>query len=102
LAAGQSKADTSRYDQARRNARSLGFDYTLNSDLLAAPQEKRLERLETLVAKGLANDRSAREALLGTVPPPSFSLSRLFEEYESVTKDEVKDLLLSVPAKLAK
>jgi integrase len=92
LAAGQSTADTTRYDQARRHARSLGYDYIPNSDLVAFPQEKRLERLEALVTKGLANDRSAREALLGTVASPSFSLSRLFEEYETVTKDEVKDL----------
>lgn len=34
----------------------------------------------------------AREALLGTAPRPSFNLSRLFDEYESATKDEVKDL----------
>lgn len=92
LAAGRSKADLTRYDQARRHARSLGYDYIPNSDLMAFPQEKRLERLEALVTKGLANDRAAREALLGTVASPSFSLSRLFEEYESVTKDEVKDL----------
>ncbi len=92
LAAGQSNADITRYEQARQAARSLGYDYILNGDLIASPQEKRLERLEALVAKGLVNDRSARDALLGTVPAPSFSLSRLFEEYESVTKDEVKDL----------
>jgi len=92
LADGRSKADITRYDQARRHARSLGYDYIPNSDLIALPQERRLERLEALVAKGLANDPAAREALLGTVQPPSFSLSRLFEEYESVTKDEVMDL----------
>jgi integrase len=92
LAAGQSNADTSRYDLARRHARSLGYDYIPNSDLITLPQEKLLERLEALVTKGLANDRSAREALLGTAQPPSFNLSRLFEEYESATKDEVKDM----------
>ena len=92
LADGRSPADATRYDMARRHARSLGYDYMPNSDLIALPQEKRLERLEALVAKGLTNDASAREALLGTAPRPSFLLSRLFEEYESATKDEVKDL----------
>jgi integrase len=92
LADGRSNDEASRYDQARRQARSLGYDYIPNSDLIALPQEKRLERLEALVAKGLTNDPVAREALLGTAKRPSFNLSRLFEEYESATKDEVKDL----------
>jgi hypothetical protein len=92
LADGCSKAEANRYDQARRQAKSLGYDYIPNNDLISLPQEKRLERLEALVAKGLTNDRSAREALLGTAPRPSFNLSRLFEEYETATKDEVKDL----------
>ena len=91
LANGQATA-TGRYDLARRQARSLGFDYIANDDLLALATERRLERLETLMTKGLANDAGAREALLGTVPRPSFRLSRLFEEYEAATKDEVKDL----------
>jgi hypothetical protein len=92
LADGRSKADITRYDQARRQARSLGYDYISNSDLIALPQEKRLERLEALVAKGLTNDPAAREALLGMAQRPSFNLSRLFEEYEAATKDEVKDM----------
>lgn len=92
LVDGRSNADITRYDQARRQARSLGYDYVPNSDLISLPYEKRLERLETLVTKGLTSDSVAREALLGTAPRPSFNLSRLFEEYESATKDEVKDM----------
>jgi integrase len=92
LADGRSNANTSRYEQARRNARSLGYDYVPNSELIAFPQEKRLERLEALVAKGLTNDPAAREAMLGTVQRPSFNLARLFKEYEAATKDEVKDM----------
>ncbi len=30
--------------------------------------------------------------MLGTEKPPSFQLSRLFEEYEAATKDETRDL----------
>ena len=52
LATGQSKADLTRYDQTRRHARSLGYDYIPNSDLLALPQEKRLERLEASSPRG--------------------------------------------------
>jgi len=54
--------------------------------------EARLERLEALVAKGLANDNEARSALLGAVKKPAIQLSDLFVEYEAMTKDEVRDL----------
>ena len=86
------RADITRYDEIRQHARSLGYEYVPNSELITFPQEKRLERLETLVAKGLANDPAARQALLGTAQRPSFNLSCLFEEYEAATKDEVRDL----------
>jgi len=94
LAGGQATA-TGRYELARQQARSKGFDYVSNEELLALATEKRHERLETLMTKGLSNDAGAREALLGTVPRPSFRLSRLFEEYEAAARDEVKDLFSS-------
>jgi hypothetical protein len=56
LAGDSSKADLSRYDDARRRARSLGFEYIDNHQLLTQPPEERLDRLETLVARGVAND----------------------------------------------
>jgi hypothetical protein len=36
--------------------------------------------------------RAIRGALLGTEKRPAFKLSKLFDEYEAATKDEVKDL----------
>ena len=81
-----------RYDEVRRTARMLGYEYIENSELLRLPTEQRLERLETLVAKGVANDSVARAALLGTEKRPALMLSRLFVEYEGLTKDEVKGL----------
>jgi hypothetical protein len=48
------------YEQARRRARSLGFDYIENEQLLGLSAEKRLERLEVLVSKGLTGDVGAR------------------------------------------
>ncbi len=92
LAAGQSNADITRYEQARQAARSLGYDYILNGDLIASPQEKRLERLEALVAKGLVNDRSATRRAAGNGASTKLQPLPPVEEYESVTKDEVKDL----------
>ena len=87
----RSKADLSRYDEARRRARSLGFEYIENAQLLMLPPEQRLDRIETLVARGATNDAAARAALLGTVKRPAFPLSKLFEEYEAMTRDEVRD-----------
>src|SRR5258707_15764967 len=55
------------------------------------PPEQRLDRIETLVARGATNDAATRAALLGTVKRPAFPLSKLFEEYEALTKDESKD-----------
>ena len=88
----RSQSGVSRYDEACRRARSLGYDYIPNEQLIFLPIERTLERLEALVAKGLAQDPIARTALLGTEKRPSFSLSRLFDEYEAATRDETRDL----------
>lgn len=82
----------SRYDEARRQARDLGYDYVPADQLATQPIERILERLEALVTKGLDKDNGARAALLGTEKPASFALSRLFDEYEAATKDETRDL----------
>ena len=92
LSDGKPQAELTSYENARRRARALGFDYVENEQLLQQKPEARLERLEALVTKDLANDADARAALLGTRKPPAFILSKLFEEYEAATKDEVKDL----------
>lgn len=80
------------YNEARRRARQLGFDYVDNAQLVAGPAAERLERLETLVAKDLVNDEGAREAVLGLKKKPVFKISKIFEEYEAETKDQVLDL----------
>ena len=90
LARGQTAANTVRYDDLRRRARSLGFDYVPNSDLLTLSQSERLDRIEALLAKGLTQDASAREALLGTAPKPSLKVSQLFEVYDLAVRDETR------------
>jgi integrase len=92
LSEGQSKETLNSYELARSRARALGFDYVENEHLLQQRSEARLERLETLVSKGVANDAGARSALLGTEKRPTLMLSKLFVEYEGLTKGEVKDL----------
>lgn len=89
---GQSQFKLVRYDEARRKARALGFEYIPHDQLITLPAERLLERLEALVAKGATNDPAARAALLGTEKRPAFALSRLFEEYELAVRDEIRDL----------
>jgi integrase len=92
LAQGQRSEEISRYDAARYRARSLGFEYVENGQLLNFSLEKVLDRLEALVAKGLTGDPGARAALLGTEKRSVFPLSKLFAEYEALVGDELKDL----------
>jgi len=90
--AGDRSDDTARgYDDARRRAQSLGFDYSDSAEIVSLPILKSLERLETLFLRNLENDSGARAALLGTQPRPSFQLSKLFEEYEAATQNERKN-----------
>lgn len=68
LTDGQSEDSLSRYDEARRRARMLGYDHIANGQLLSSPIERVLERLEALVAKGLVEDKGARTALRAQRP----------------------------------
>lgn len=92
LSDGKPQEQLTSYELARRRARALGFEYVENDQLLQQAPEARLARLETLVAKGLTNDEGARAALLGAKKRPAFMLSKLFTEYEAITRNEVRDL----------
>jgi hypothetical protein len=74
-----------------RPVRSV-FDYVENDQLIALFPEKRLERLEALVAKGVVDDLAALAALLGTERCSGFLVSKLFEEYQSLIADEMKSM----------
>ena len=70
---------------------ALGFEYVDNEQVLQLPIEGLLNRLEALVAKGVGEPVN-RAALLGTEKRPAFPLSKLFEEFEQVVAEEIKDL----------
>lgn len=89
--AARARAGVTRYEDARKRARLMGYEYLENAVLIERPSEARLERLEALVAKGVVNDPAARAALLGTEKRSAFNLSKLFDEYEAATKDELRD-----------
>ena len=81
------------YEDVRRRARDLGFDYIDNADLIASPIERLVERIEALVSNRVVEDKPSREALLGLVKPPEGPmLSRLFEDYEILVRDEIRDM----------
>jgi integrase len=88
LATDIASASLGNYEQARARARSLGFDYVENADLLTKVMEERLTRLEALATRSIVDDPIARAALLGTEKRPELRLSGLFEEYETLTRDE--------------
>lgn len=89
---GPAREQMARYDSARQYARVLGFDYLENEQLLQFPIERLLERLEKLVGKGVADQPVARAAALGTEKRPIPMLSKLFEEFEALVADEIRDL----------
>jgi hypothetical protein len=88
VAHGLDTAQISRYEAARRKARTLGFDYVENDQLIALSPEKRLERLEALVAKGVVDDPAARAALLGTLRLPGLEAVRGIPEPHSGRDEE--------------
>jgi hypothetical protein len=55
------------YDDARRRARSLGFEYLESDQILLLPLERRLERLEAVLSRNLQADAGARAASLDFV-----------------------------------
>ena len=65
-ALGQTWETTERFETARQCARNLGYDYVEGEQLLQFPIERLLERLESLVSKGVADKPVARAAVLGT------------------------------------
>lgn len=94
LSNGKGARDRSPYEAARRRARALGFDY-FEADEVATllPTEKIVERVEAFAINGNApGDGSTAAAVLGAEKRPAFKLSKLFQEYEAVTRDEVMDL----------
>jgi integrase len=92
LIEGKAQEAADRYAEARRRARTLGFDYVEVSELASRSTIEVLERLERLVSNGLVEDRGARAALIGTEKRPSVRLSEVFPKFEHQTRNEVTDM----------
>lgn len=88
---GPAREELARYDATRQFARTLGLEYVENEQLIQLPIERILERLERLMGNGLAAQPVARAAVLGTEKRPVILLSKLFDEFEQLVADEIKD-----------
>lgn len=86
LVAGEGAEARQRYDDARRLARALGFDYATASDLAGRDLGEILRRIEALVRRDIVDSQPEVAAVLGGVEKPTFRLSELFEEYEALNK----------------
>ena len=92
LSRGTANDSVSGYEEARRRARVMGFEYFESDQLLLQPAEERLRRLEALFTNGVANDQGARAALLGTEKKPALVVSQIFHEYEVIAQVEIRDM----------
>jgi len=89
---GQSVEARTRYMEARRRARSLGFDYATVPELVDRPIIDVLERFERLMAMKRPDDEQLHAAVLGGEPEPELSLSGLFERFETITAAERRNM----------
>ncbi len=87
LHAGRADEARQRYEEARRRARAMGFDYV---DMLSLVAQKSaddlMQRIEALAKGSRADDPSAVAGVLGAEERPALSLATLFTEYERLEK----------------
>lgn len=89
LADGQSAESRRRYDEARKRARSFGFDYKEASSFSQDDLANLYGRLQALKKADRLSDPDAVAAVLGGEKKPSMKLSELFEEFETLEKSSL-------------
>jgi integrase len=92
LATGDATTAKGAYDEARRVARSFGFDYRPAAELATAPISEIVVRSEALVARGRVEDEKSFAALHGGVATPKIRLSDLFAEFGKVMRASLADM----------
>lgn len=84
--------ELSRYELARQQVRSLGFELLEMPQVLALPASEAVERLKALSVNKRYEDPTTCEAVLGTVKPPVLLLSQLQQQHEALVGDELKGM----------
>jgi hypothetical protein len=92
LSDGKGEEAAAKYVEARRRARTLGFEYYDTAELVERPTVEILQRLEALMKDRGIEDVGAQTALLGFAQRPSVLLSKVWETFEHITRTEVKDM----------
>jgi len=92
LDAGKAQEAADRYAEARRRARTLGFDYAETPELMNRSTIELVKRIERLLQKKLVENDGAEIALMGFEKRPVVKLSEVFPIFEKQTKTEVKDM----------
>ena len=86
LLAGQGTEAKRQYEDARRLARALGFDYVPATELASRDIGEVLRRIESLIRRDTVDNPAEVTAALGGVEKPTFMLSEIFEEYERLNR----------------
>jgi len=92
LSGGKAQEARERYAEARRRARTFGFDYAETAELASRSTVEVLERLEKLPTAAVVEDPTARAAVLRYEKRPTVKLSEVFSKDENQTRNEVKDM----------
>jgi integrase len=83
---GQGTEARQRFDDARRLARALGFDYAPADELARREISDLLDRVEALVKRDTVDDPAEVTALIGLADRPTIQISDLPEKYEALNK----------------
>lgn len=92
LTEGKAQEAADRYEEARRRARAIGFDYAEQTELAERPVAEIVARYEKLLADKLVEDAGARAAVLGFEQRPAIKLSEVFPRFEQQTRNEMTDM----------
>lgn len=92
LVDGRSTEARTRYLEARRRARTLGFDYAPADDLANRTILDVVERFERLMELRAPDDEAAHVAILGGEAEPRLMLSELLDRFKSITAASRMDM----------
>lgn len=81
---GQSGEARLRFEAAQRRARALGLAYRTNAELAEGPIDDIIARLRLLIENSALDDEREVAAVMGGEERPTFRLSDLFDEYETL------------------
>jgi integrase len=92
MADGKSADAQRRYDEARRRARQMGFDYMPAPAVAELPLDELVTRVEALIKTRSIDAPEKVAAVLGGEQQTSIMLSRVFDVFETLVRAELKGM----------